>query len=86
MRVTVEVVGGESREVEVEVGGDATYADLARAAEFHPQEVAVLVDGSPVPSDRPVAADRVKLLRLIAGGAGPAGGGTAGASPAGWTP
>lgn len=69
MRVTVEVVGGD-REVAVEVDDDATYADLARAAEFHPQEVTVLVDGSPVPSDQPVAADRVKLLRLIAGGRG----------------
>lgn len=85
MRVTVEVLGGGDREVEVDA--DATYADLARAAEFHPQEVTVLVDDSPVPSDQPVAADRVKLLRLIAGGTGdsPADGGTADAPPAGGT-
>jgi sulfur carrier protein len=76
MRVTVEVLGGDG-EVEVEVDPDATYADIARAADFHPREVSVLVDGSPVPSDQPVAADRVKLLRLVAGGDG---------SPAGRTP
>ncbi|SMO47658.1 ubiquitin-like small modifier protein SAMP2 [Halorubrum cibi] len=66
MDVTVDVVGGEERECVLE--DDATYADLIRAAGFHPQEASVLVDGSPVPGDRPVDADRVRLLRLIQGG------------------
>ncbi|MFC5133321.1 MULTISPECIES: ubiquitin-like small modifier protein SAMP2 [Haloferacaceae] len=68
MDVTVDVVGGDE-EVHA-VDEDATYADLIRAAGFHPQEASVLVDGSPVPGDRPVDADRVRLLRLIQGGAG----------------
>ena len=66
MEVTVDVVGGGTATHEVE--DDATYADLIRAAGFHPQEASVLVDGSPVPGDRPVDADRVRLLRLIQGG------------------
>jgi len=30
--------------------------------------VSVLVDGRPVPEDRPVDADRVEVLRLVKGG------------------
>ena len=66
MRVTVEVVGEETRDVDV--GDDATYADLARAVGYSPHEVSVMVDGSPVPEDQPVAAERVRVLRLIKGG------------------
>ena len=68
MEVTVDVVGGDEREYTVD--DDATYADLIRAAGYHPQEASVLVDGAPVPGDRPVDAERVRLLRLIRGGAG----------------
>ena len=66
MRVTVEVVGEETRDVDV--GDDATYADLARAVGYSPHEVSVLVDDTPVPADQPVDADRVRVLRLITGG------------------
>ncbi|MFC6826910.1 ubiquitin-like small modifier protein SAMP2 [Halopelagius fulvigenes] len=66
MQVTVEVVGEETREVEV--GDDGTYADLIRAVDLSPHEVSVLVDGSPVPEDQPVEAPEVKVLRLIKGG------------------
>jgi sulfur carrier protein len=66
MRVTVEVVGEDTREVDI--GAEATYADLARAAGYSPHEVSVLVDGAPVPADQPVDADRVRVLRLIKGG------------------
>ncbi len=66
MRVTVEVVGEETRNVDV--AADATYADLARAVGYSPHEVSVMVDGSPVPEDQPVDADRVRVLRLIKGG------------------
>lgn len=66
MQVTVEVVGEETREVEV--GDDGTYADLIRAVDLSPHEVSVLVDGAPVPEDQPVEAPRVKVLRLIKGG------------------
>jgi len=66
MEVTVEVVGeGVER---LTVPDDATYADLAGAAGYSVHEVSVLVDGSPVPEDDRVAADRVRLLRLIKGG------------------
>ncbi len=67
MNVTVAVVGGE--EHECAVAADATYADLIREVGHHPQEASILVDGSPVPGDRPVDAERVTLLRLIKGGA-----------------
>lgn len=66
MNVTVDVVGEGTRDVALPSG--ATYADLARAVEYSPQEVSVLVDGRPVPDDREVDADEVRLLRLIRGG------------------
>jgi sulfur carrier protein len=69
MRVTVEVVGEGTQEVDTDA--DATYADLARAVGYSPHEVSVLVDGNPVPADQPVDADRVRVLRLIKGGSGP---------------
>jgi sulfur carrier protein len=66
MRVTVAVVGGETREVDV--SDDATYADLLADLELSPHEVSVMVDGTPVPEDQPVDADHVRVLRLIQGG------------------
>jgi len=70
MHVTVDVVGEGERELAVDA--DATYADVVREAGFHPQEASVLVDGSPVPEDATVDAERVRLLRLIKGGDGSA--------------
>lgn len=67
MDVTVEVVG-EGVE-EVSIADDADYAALVKAAGYSPHEVTVLVDGSSVPEDAPVAASRVEILRLIKGGA-----------------
>ena len=66
MRVTVEVVGEGTREVDL--AEDATYADVARAVGYSPHEVSTLVDDAPVPADQPVDADRVRVLRLITGG------------------
>ncbi|TKX78053.1 MoaD/ThiS family protein [Halorubrum sp. SD626R] len=66
MNVRVRVVGGETERIDLP--DDATYDDLIRAAGYHPQEASALVDGSPVPGDRVVDADEVKLLRLIKGG------------------
>ncbi|QUO47675.1 ubiquitin-like small modifier protein SAMP2 [Halorubrum ruber] len=71
MDVTVEVVGEGSEEYSL--AADATYDDLIRAAGYHPQEASALVDGSPVPGDRVVDAERVRVLRLIKGGATDAG-------------
>ncbi|QHS17009.1 redoxin domain-containing protein [haloarchaeon 3A1-DGR] len=68
MHVTVEVVGEGSRELACEP--EDTYADLIRSVGYSPQEAAALVDGSPVPEDRAVDADRVTVLRLIKGGSG----------------
>ncbi|MFA1609558.1 ubiquitin-like small modifier protein SAMP2 [Halobellus rubicundus] len=67
MRVRVEVVG--EGETDVEVDDDGTYADVVRAVGYSPHETSVLVDGSPVPEDQPVEAERVRVLRLIKGGA-----------------
>lgn len=66
MDVTVEVVGEGVEEVSIPV--DADYAALVREVGYSPHEVTVLVDGSPVPEDAPVAASQVKVLRLIKGG------------------
>jgi peroxiredoxin Q/BCP len=68
MNVTVEVVGEESHDFEVE---DATYADLLAEVDLSPHEVSVMVDGRPVPEDQPVETDHVKVLRLIKGGSAP---------------
>ncbi|OYR38608.1 thiamine biosynthesis protein ThiS [Halorubrum sp. Ib24] len=67
MNVAVDVVGEGTREVDLDA--DATYADLIREAGYHPQEASALVDGSPVPGDRVVDAEEVRLLRLVKGGA-----------------
>jgi sulfur carrier protein len=66
MRVTVSVVGEDTREIEVPA--DATYADLLAPLEYGPHEVSVLVDGRPVPEDAAVDAERVEILRLVKGG------------------
>ncbi|MFC4989494.1 ubiquitin-like small modifier protein SAMP2 [Saliphagus infecundisoli] len=72
--VTVSVAGEDDREVELEeIAGGAppetpTYADLLSAVELSPHEATVLVEGRPVPEDRPVEAERVTVLRLIKGG------------------
>jgi len=68
MDVSVEVVGETTHEVTV--GDGATYADLLREVDCSPHEVSVLVDGSPVPEDQPVAVAEVQVLRLIKGGDG----------------
>ena len=65
MRVTLEVLGDAEHEFEVE---EATYADLLAEVGLSPNEVAVLVDGRPVPEDRPVEPGRARVLRLISGG------------------
>lgn len=65
VRVILEVVGDAEHEFDVE---SATYADLLAEVGLSPNEVAVLVDGRPVPEDQPVAADRVRVVRLISGG------------------
>lgn len=66
MQVTVDVAGEDVHELDLPT--DATYADIARAVDLTPQEVSVLVDGSPVPSDQPVAATEVRVLRFVRGG------------------
>lgn len=70
MEVTCEVVGGETRVVDLEES--ATYADLLAALDLSPQAATALVDGSPVPDDAEVTADHVEVLRLVTGGAGAA--------------
>lgn len=65
MDVTVEVVGEETHEFEVT---DERYADLLAHLDLSPQAVAVLVDDRPVPVDRQVAAEHVRVVRLVEGG------------------
>lgn len=65
MRVTVDVLGDEVHEVDLE---DGTYADLLGAVGLSPNEASVLVDGRPVPEDEPVTETEVTVLRLVKGG------------------
>jgi sulfur carrier protein len=66
MRVTCEVVGEGTRDLDLDAG--ATYGDVLEAVDLSTHEASVLVDGSPVPEDRPVETDTVRVLRLIKGG------------------
>lgn len=66
MEVTVDVKGGQTEVIKTDK--TTTYADLLAAVDLSPQEAAVLVDGRPVPEDNPVSAEKVTVLRLVAGG------------------
>ncbi|MFW6018903.1 MAG: ubiquitin-like small modifier protein SAMP2 [Halapricum sp.] len=66
MRVTVEIVGEDTHEVELDESG--TYGDLLEPFEYSRHEVSIVVDGQPVPEDQPVEVDRVQVLRLVQGG------------------
>lgn len=67
MRITVELVGEGCRTVDVDEG---TYSDLLEPFDVSRHEVSILVDGTPVPEDRPLDenVDHVRILRLIQGG------------------
>ncbi|MFB6117387.1 ubiquitin-like small modifier protein SAMP2 [Halosegnis sp.] len=67
MRVICEVVGGQTETIHLPA--DADYAALLSRLGFSRHEATVLVDGSPVPADAAVDADRVRVLRLVKGGA-----------------
>jgi sulfur carrier protein len=41
---------------------------VVRAVGYSVHEASVLVEGTPVPEDAPVEADRVTVLRLVQGG------------------
>lgn len=66
MRVTCEVVGGDTHDLEL--ADDATYGDVLAAVDLSAREASVVVDGSPVPADGAVDAESVRVLRLIRGG------------------
>ncbi|EMA03831.1 sulfur carrier protein [Haloarcula vallismortis] len=66
MHITVEIAGEDTHELEVDA--DATYGDLLAPVDLSPHEVSVLVDGEHVPTDQPVTANRVQVVRLIKGG------------------
>jgi len=65
MEVTLEVVGEKTHSFDVT---DETYSDLLETVGLSPHEVAVMVDGRPVPEDQPVETDSVRVLRLVRGG------------------
>ncbi|WP_440772538.1 ubiquitin-like small modifier protein SAMP2 [Natronorubrum sp. DTA28] len=84
MRVTVDVKGEETHEIDLEAvsagspndgagtgGSTPTYQELLGEIDLSPHEVSVLVDGRPVPEDQPVESDHVTVLRLIKGGSEP---------------
>lgn len=65
MRVTLSVAGGDSHEFDVD---GETYADLLARLDISPHEVAVVVDGRPVPEDSTVEAEEARVVRLVSGG------------------
>lgn len=67
MQVTVDVAGGDTHDLDLP--DDATYADCCAAVGFSVHEVSVLVDGRPVPENQPVETERVRIVRLVKGGA-----------------
>ena len=66
MHVTVDVVGDDTHEVEVEA--DATYGDLLADLAYSQHQVSIMVDGRPVPEDQPVEVEAVRVVRLVQGG------------------
>ncbi|RRJ28569.1 ubiquitin-like small modifier protein SAMP2 [Halocatena pleomorpha] len=66
MRVTAEIMGSETQELELRA--NATYGDLLGAVGLSPHEATVLVDGRPVPNDGAIDTEHVRVLRLIKGG------------------
>jgi sulfur carrier protein len=66
MRVTVDVVGEDTHQIEV--GEGATYSALLESLSYSRHEVSVLVDGTPVPEDGTVDTEHVRVLRLVKGG------------------
>ncbi|MEF8882082.1 MAG: ubiquitin-like small modifier protein 2 [Halapricum sp.] len=66
MRVTVDVVGEDTHEVEIDEEG--TYADLLGPLEYSQHEVSIMVEGRPVPEDQSVETNRVRVVRLVQGG------------------
>ena len=66
MEVTVDIKG-EATET-VALGAAATYGDVLAAVDLSIHEATPIVDGRPVPSDQPVEADTVTVLRLVKGG------------------
>lgn len=64
--VRVAVIGEGERELCLDAG--ATYGGLLAALSLSPSEAAILVDGTPVPEDREIGVDRVRVLRLVRGG------------------
>lgn len=66
MDVTCEVIGEETHDLELDA--EATYGDVLEAVGLSTHEASVLVDDSPVPDDRQIETESVRVLRLIKGG------------------
>lgn len=63
VEVTIAGVGEETVHLE-----NGTYGDLLEAVGLSREEATPLVDGRPVPVDRPVDATDVTVLRIVHGG------------------
>lgn len=66
MRVTVDVVGDATYEIDVDE--TATYADLLEPVEYSQHQVSFMVEGRPVPEDQQVDVEEVRVVRLVQGG------------------
>lgn len=65
MELHVTVAGEGERTIDLEEG---TYGDVIEAVGLSVEEATVLIDGTPVPEDRPIDHHEVTVLRLIHGG------------------
>ena len=68
MEVLVEIPGDGVYEVVLDDTIDPTFHDLLAELNLSSHEVAVLVDGRPVPETNPVTVNRVTVLKMIQGG------------------
>lgn len=66
MKVTVEVMNGDTHEVEL--SEDAMYVDLLEEVGFNPEAAVVVVDGRPKPEDDRVEEETVRVMRTVSGG------------------
>ncbi len=66
MKLTCDVIGEKTHELEL--SADSTYGDVLEAVGLSSHEASVLVDDRPVPEDRPIDTDSVRVIRLIKGG------------------
>ncbi|MDI9645069.1 MAG: MoaD/ThiS family protein [Archaeoglobales archaeon] len=68
MKLRLILFGFQKKEVEVEVDGKKSYAEILESIGINPETVVVLKDSTPVPNESPAEVGEVKVIRVISGG------------------